>query len=57
MMLGLGLLLSVVTVRPTVSLAVDSNYTRRQIKNDQPGFHDFLRHFLTILQKPFPFKS
>ena len=39
------------------------DYTRHQIKNDQPGSHDFwrfLRQFLTnfleILQRPFPLK-
>ena len=40
-----------------------ANYTRRQIKNDQPGSHDFRRFlrqfwtdFLEILQMPFPIK-
>ena len=38
-------------------------YTRRQIKNDQPGSHDFRRFlrqfwtdFLEILQRPFSIK-
>ena len=43
---------------------VRKSYSRRQIKNDQPGSHDFrrfLRHFWTdfleILQRPFLLKS
>ena len=38
-------------------------YTRRQIKNDEPGSHDFRRflrqfctYFLEILQRPFSIK-
>ena len=42
---------------------IRSIYTRRQIKNDQPGSHDFRRFlrqfwtdFLEILQRPFSIK-
>ena len=41
-------------------LAIGIAYTRCQIKNDQPGSHDFLRQFSTdfleILQRSFSIK-